>query len=105
MDEQLDVDDAFEEPRARLDDLDTAHDAAQLAGRHASRLRARCHEALLAAGAAGLTDFQLADRVGIQQTSAGKRRLELERAGLVEGTGERRRTPSGATAMVWRARR
>lgn len=88
--------------RARRDDHDTSHEAAQFARRNASALRARCLEALQAAGARGLTDFELADRIGSQQTSAGRRRLDLERAGLVEHAGTTRPAPSGASAKVWR---
>lgn len=48
------------------------------------------------------TDFELADATGLQQTSAGKRRLELERAGLVERVvGVTRPAPSGSAAQVW----
>jgi hypothetical protein len=50
----------------------------------------------------GLTDFELADLMERAQTSAGKRRCELRDLGLVEDSGLRRRTPSGATAIVWR---
>jgi hypothetical protein len=47
----------------------------------------------------GLTDFEYP---GLQQTSAGKRRLELQRAGLVEDSGRRRPSPSGSPVIVWR---
>jgi len=40
-------------------------------------------------------------RMGRTQPSAGKRRLELQRAGLVEFTGERRATGNGGTAGVY----
>ena len=50
-------------------------------------------------GTLGCTDFE---HPGIQQTSAGKRRLELQRAGLVEPTGVRRPTPSGSMSIVWK---
>jgi len=51
----------------------------------------------------GLTDFELAERMGRTQPSAGKRRLELERAGLVEFAGKKRPTGNGGTAGVHRA--
>lgn len=88
--------------RARRDDEDTSHEAACIARRGASELRTRCLAALQAAGAHGLTDFELAERIGSQQTSAGRRRLDLERAGLVEYAGTKRPAPSGAPARVWR---
>ncbi len=50
----------------------------------------------------GLTDFELADLIGSQQTSAGKRRGELAHAGLIIATTDRRPSPSGAPAIVWR---
>jgi len=50
---------------------------------------------------AGLTDFELAVRMGRTQPSAGKRRLELQRAGLVEFAGQRRSTGNGGTAGVY----
>ena len=46
------------------------------------------------------TDFELGDRVGRQQTSAGKRRGELVKLGYVERVGVSR-APSGAAAAVW----
>lgn len=52
----------------------------------------------------GLTDFELGDLLGLQQTSAGKRRGELRDSGLVEDSGKRRPAPSGSLAIVWRAR-
>jgi hypothetical protein len=55
--------------------------------------KARCY---------GLTDFELGDRMQRQQTSAGKRRLELQRMGLIEATDETRAAPSGSQSTVWR---
>jgi len=46
-----------------------------------------------------LDDFELAEAMGRKQTSVGKRRGELERAGLVERKG-RRRSPSSLTNSV-----
>lgn len=51
----------------------------------------------------GLTDDQLAELMGRRPTSAGKRRLELVEAGLIEATAERRPTRTGSSAIVWRA--
>lgn len=50
----------------------------------------------------GLTDFELADLLGRQQTSVGKRRGELRDLGLIEDAGKTRPAPSGASATVWR---
>lgn len=98
MTEQL----QFGQPVARRSDPITSHRAAADAKRGAATLRARCLEALRA-HPEGLTDFQLADLLGSQQTSAGKRRGELVAAGLVEATEETRPSPSGSQARVWRA--
>lgn len=67
---------------------DTSRDAATDNRPKRPRDRDRVLEALTAAGEYGLTDFELAEvltRVGptIGQTSAGKRRGDLEREGLV----------------------
>lgn len=50
----------------------------------------------------GLTDFELSALIKVQQTSCGKRRGELEKAGLIVATTTRRPSPSGAKAIVWR---
>lgn len=50
----------------------------------------------------GLTDFELAARTDTAQTSIGKRRGELEKAGLIVATTTRRPSPSGAQATVYR---
>lgn len=69
--------------------------------------------ALVAAGPAGLTDFELEAVTTIKQTSSGKRRGELRDAGLVEPLfvpdaehpcGKRpvrRLAPSGTPSQVW----
>jgi len=90
-------------PVARKTDPPTSHQAAAYAARNAGTLRARALQELVAAGHAGLTDFELAARCHSQQTSIGKRRGELVASGYVEATGTTRPAPSGAEAMVWRA--
>jgi len=95
----------FEEPNARANGLPTAKEAAILARLKASDHRRACLEKLFE-NPTGLTDYELQDLTGVQQTSIGKRRLECQRAGLVaaawgELTVTRRRTPSGAMAQVW----
>lgn len=114
MSDQLDLwaapqhhDYAVTRPMARRTDPDTARDAAILVLPTAASVREQCLAALREHGP--MTDFQLAAIVGRQPTSAGVRRKELERAGLVEvvlgGDGKplRRPSPSGTPAMVWRA--
>ena len=91
---------SLDPPRARTADPDTSHAAA---AQQTPERRAKGHHLVLAAlHAQPLTDFELAERTGWQQTSIGKRRGELVSAGLVERTEDRRPTPSGATAIVWR---
>jgi hypothetical protein len=87
---------------ARRTDPATSHAAAEL--RPAARIRDRDRVLeMLRAWPDGLTDFELAQCLGGQQTSLGKRRGELVRAGLVRPTGLTRPSPSGARAMVWGA--
>jgi len=57
--------------------------------------------ALVEAGSKGLTDFELEARVGVQQTSIGKRRGDLVKLGLVEATYRFRPSPSNTPSMVW----
>lgn len=90
------------EPTARRTDPETSHLAAADAAKTAPAFRTRCLFELEAAGADGLTDFELADRVGSIQTSAGKRRHELMTAGLVEFAWAHRLTPTGSKARVWK---
>lgn len=47
------------------------------------------------------TDFELAERSHIAQTSIGKRRKELVDLGFVEYMGCDRPAPSGSMSMVW----
>jgi hypothetical protein len=88
-------------PNARRSDPDTSHAAAD---RHPALRHNDRHAALLAhyEHQAGLTDFELADIMGRQQTSAGKRRGELRDLGFIEDSGLRRDAPSGSPSIVWR---
>lgn len=89
------------EPATRRTDPDTSHAAADDAAPNAATHRARALTELRNAGDSGLTDFELAERLGVQQTSIGKRRGELRDAGQVVDSGERRLAPSGSKAIVW----
>lgn len=97
---QLTLDSAL----VRNSDPDTSRDAAakQTPGRRA-RGQWLVLDALARRGP--LTDFEHEAINGLIQTSAGKRRVELQRKGLVERTEARRATPSGSTAIVWRITR
>jgi len=94
----------------------TSRDAASYNMPRRKTDRERVLEALTAAGEAGLSDFELAEalsRTGtrIGQTSAGKRRLDLERVGLVakrlvigkdlDLVPDRRPSPTKASAGVY----
>lgn len=81
----------------RPSDPETSHAAAKATNR--SRGQALALTALAQHGPS--TDFELAEHTGLQQTSVGKRRLDLQRLGLVDATDDRRPTPSGALAIVW----
>lgn len=85
-------------PSVRVNDPDTCQepsDTRMSKGRLAALTAHHAHPA-------GLTDFELADLVGSQQTSAGKRRGELVEAGLIVATTDRRPAPSGKPVIVWR---
>lgn len=87
--------------------------AAVVAIGNAATNRDRALAALRAAGERGLTDYDLQDVTGVQQTSIGKRRGELVTAGLVERQlvicpesltlipGRRMSGPSGSQCAVW----
>lgn len=87
-------------PAARATDPVTSHQAAD---RHPVLRGADRRNALMlhATHPEGLTDFELADLMARQQTSAGKRRGELRDIGLVAMTAVRRPAPSGSPAVVW----
>lgn len=85
---------------ARNTDPDTSHAAA--VSQTPAKLSAGRLLALRTLAEHGpLTDFELAEITGRQQTSVGKRRCELVRAGLAADTGQRRLFPSGSPAIVW----
>lgn len=86
----------------RKSDPDTSAMAAVDAAKAASRGRVIALRALQDHWLNGLTDFELAEVTGWQQTSIGKRRGECVSQGWVENSGEKRAAPSGSLAIVWR---
>ena len=84
----------------------TSVEAGNKASLGASRGRLLVLQALADHGP--LTDFELADVTGWQQTSIGKRRLECARRGWVEpclddnGEQKTRPAPSGSKSLVWK---
>lgn len=92
-------------PGTRATDPVTSHEAEARVRPHASTGRRAVLSALALYGP--LTDFELAERTGWQQTSIGKRRGECVALGYVEaftapdGTKCKRPSPSGSPAIVW----
>lgn len=89
--------------RHRSNDMDTARAAADMSPEALTEGQRLVLFALEAAGARGLIDHEHQRINGLIATSAGKRRLELKRQGLVEPTGQRRQTDTvRGEAAVWR---
>lgn len=87
---------------ARVTDPATSHQAAARARHTAEDDRQLVLTILREHGP--LTDFEIAELAGRQQTSLGVRRGELVKVGLVEYAGITRPSPSGSPARVWRIR-
>lgn len=90
------------QPKARSTDPETSHNAAQRSfDVTAENNRGKALLAHLEYGA--MTDFELAERVHVPQTSIGVRRKELVMRGWVEKVeGKTRPSPSGTASQVWR---
>lgn len=63
--------------------------------------RRRVFEAIRRAGRAGLTDQEIQRELGLDGNTERPRRGELERAGQIVESGEKRPTASGGQAIVW----
>jgi hypothetical protein len=92
----------------RYTDTSTAAGAAVIMLGSRADGKRRVLPALAAAGERGLTDFDYLALIGMHQTTAGKRRLDLERDGLVRracevagGFAVRPSATSGSPAAVW----
>lgn len=96
----------FSYPLARNSDPSTSFEAARDASFKASAHRVKALQVLFDFGP--MTDFELADKTGLQQTSIGKRRKDCQDAGLVDvltdenGGKVKRPAPSGSNALVWK---
>ena len=94
----------WQAPASRRGDQSTSHEAATKAGMRASEGRLL---ALLNLSVRPMTDFELAEATGKQQTSIGKRRCDCYQHGLVEkyldgdGAEVKRLSPSKTGALVW----
>lgn len=89
------------EGRAHGLSTDTERAAARAVAPRTGKFRAAILEQLRAE-AGGLTAYELWQRIGGLQYSIAPRLPELVRAGLVQDSGERRDTPSGSPAIVYR---
>ena len=89
-------------PRHRVNDPDTARAAAEAVVEHLTEHQLLVLAALVTAGRAGLIDHEHEARNGLIQTSAGKRRKDLEALGLCEPTDQKRLTPQKRWAQVHR---
>lgn len=107
----LDLDDEAPLPtdaRARTDDPDTSQEAAaSITPEKLRESQLRVLRVFLCFGSAGGIDEDVLDffaTVGVRVTRSGTqtRRCELQRAGLVEYTGEKRRKKTGRRARVHR---
>lgn len=88
-------------PLFRRSDPVTSKDAGRAARQ--SGLVSRHERLILEALASGPgTKDEIAERCGLTEQQVVRRRASLLRHGLVVLTGERRPTPSGNTAEVWR---
>lgn len=85
--------------RARRCGPDTSKDASKL--RFAGR-RKQVFEAVLLAGANGLTSFEASQRTGIPREAISGRLTELVRMGRVVDSGERRASDYGVKGIVFK---
>ena len=87
---------------ARRNDPDTSKAAAEAVAPRSGTQRRRVLDALVRFHRQGMTDAELATFLAMHPGSAAKRRGELADVGLVEDCGERRLTPHGCNAIVWK---
>lgn len=81
----------------------TSAEAAERAKPKAKRDRERLLRQLRVFRTTGLTDEEMQADLRMDGSTQRPRRVELVNAGLVEDSGEKRRTRSGRWAVVWRA--
>lgn len=90
------------ETQVRRDATDTSRLAALRAFPRSGTARKKVLDHLGRAGEAGDTDERIQDILRMGSHSECPRRLELVAGGWVEDSGKRRRTRTGASAIVWR---
>jgi hypothetical protein len=91
-------------PKVRHDHPDTARAAASQAWPVAKTQRERVLWAVkFYTGHGGMTDEELQHYLELDPSTERPRRVELVERGLIVDSGERRKTRSGRSAIVWRA--
>ena len=83
---------------------DTQRKARQYVAPAAGKIKARVLEAIRAAGSHGLTDHEIAERLGAYETTSRSKRVELRDEGEILDSGRRRRGPRGVGMIVWIAK-
>jgi hypothetical protein len=79
----------------------TSHEAAASMIDAAGVQRAKVMEVIALAGSQGATDAEVELETGFRAQSVSPRRGELVTLGVIVDSGQRRRTPSGRSAIVW----
>ena len=80
----------------------TSYQAAVAALEWKQSAKAKVYRCLRVAGRYGLTDAELEAETGLKGSTQRPRRIELVAAGLVEDSGQTRKTEGGNFAVVWR---
>lgn len=95
-----------EKPRVETDHValgtvDTSREAASVAEQAAEFVRRLILDCVRGAGARGLTLDEFCSATGKQPNQVSGRFTDLHRLGLIQRSGDRRPTKTGATAHVW----
>jgi len=88
-----------------IKDSATSAEAAERAEPRAETQRALVFRTIMVGrpGLVGMTDDEIHAALDMNPSTLRPRRIELQNRGLVEDSGEKRRTRSGRWATVWRA--
>jgi hypothetical protein len=81
---------------------DTSRQAAEAVLPRSGTKRVSIYEAIEKAGSQGLCDHEIEYLLNMRIPSVTSIRNSLMRDGLIEDSGNRRKTPSGNSAIVWR---
>ena len=84
-------------------DRDTSRDAARAIRPNAGTLRAMVRNFIILQGSYGATDQEIQAALNLSGDTERPRRVELWNAGFIIDSGMVRNTPSGLSAVVWRA--